>query len=287
MRRRRFLVAAAALALLLPALCLGAQGQTRAPAQPPRVLSRLPHDPEAFTQGLCLGHGALYESTGLYGASSLRRVEASSGRVLARRELPRKLFGEGLSLCGEGTGRRLVQLTWREGEILLYDAAGLRPLGRLPLRGEGWGLACRGRVAVVSDGTSVLRLLDARTLAETGRGIAVRDGGEPVPRLNELEWVNGWIVANVWQEDRLAVIRPEDGRVALWLDLAPLRALLGQEGEAANGVAFDPGADHGRGALLLTGKRWDTLFVVALPELLRTPPGARPAPRRAGSGRGG
>lgn len=260
----------------LPAL--GAETRP-APAIAPSISARLPHDPEAFTQGLLLHHGLLYESTGLYGQSSVRRVDPASGRVLARRDLPPRLFGEGLALCpadaaggGMAGKARLLQLTWREGLVLAYDPTDLRPLARLRLRGEGWGLACQGAELVLSDGTDTLRWLDTRTLARTGRSLRVRDGQRPVERLNELEWVNGWLVANVWQEDRIAVIRPDSGQVALWLDLAPLRRELSQGAEAANGIAYDPAGNRGAGALYLTGKRWGLVFVVEMPELMRQPP---------------
>lgn len=249
--------------------------RAEAPTEAVVVLARLSHDPEAFTQGLVLHQGALFESTGLYGQSSLRRLDPSTGRVLARQPLPRKLFGEGLAAC-ETKPRRLVQLTWREGVIRSYDPASLRLVAEHPLRGEGWGLACNGAELTLSDGTDTLRFLKAQTLAETGEARRVYDGARPVVRLNELEWVNGWLVANIWGEDRLAVIRPDAGpggwRVALWLDLSPLRRELHPRAETANGVAFDPAAQGGRGALYLTGKRWNTLFVAALPALMRQPP---------------
>ncbi|MGE4264989.1 MAG: glutaminyl-peptide cyclotransferase [Desulfovibrio sp.] len=248
---------------------------TSARTQPASILARLPHHADAFTQGLLLHQGSLYESTGLYGQSSLRKTDPATGRTIARRDLPRRLFGEGLALCGTAP-QRLVQLTWREGVILVYDPASLRRTGEARLRGQGWGLACQGAELVLSDGTDTLRFLDAKSLAETGETRRVRDGARPVERLNELEWVNGWLVANIWKEDRLAVIRPGGGdgiwRVALWLDLAPLRRELSARAESANGVAFDPAGDGGKGALYLTGKRWDTLFVVALPTLMREPP---------------
>jgi len=246
-----------------------------APTQTVSILARLPHSAEAFTQGLLLHHGSLYESTGLYGQSSLRKTDPATGSILARRDLPRKLFGEGLALCGTRP-ERLVQLTWREGVILAYDPATLRQTGEARLRGQGWGLACQGAQLVLSDGTDTLRFLDAKTLAETGEACRVRDGTRPVGRLNELEWVNGWLVANIWGEDRLAVIRPgaknDVWQVALWLDLTPPRRELSAQAESANGVAFDPAGESGAGALALTGKRWNILFVVALPELMRAPP---------------
>lgn len=275
---------AAGLALLIPLALLaplagpatGAETAAPAPTWAVRALSRLPHDAQAFTQGLLLHDGALYESTGLYGQSSLRRLDPESGRVLARQNLPARLFGEGLALCPAAPGRaaRLAQLTWREGRILTAEPATLRPLGEHRLRGQGWGLAERHGELALSDGTDSLRFLSCRDLEETGRVLRVRDGGLPVARLNELEWVNGWLLANIWQEDRVAVIDPRDGRVALWLDLSPLRRELSPGAEAANGIAFDPAGDGGRGTLYLTGKRWETLFVAPLPELLRRGPGS-------------
>jgi len=270
-------------ALLTFVLCLLACAPARAeqplpaaaPAEAANILARLPHDPEAFTQGLLLSGGVLYESTGLYGQSSLRRVDPATGRVLARRALPRSFFGEGLALCPDaenGGKARLVQLTWREGVILAYDPDSLKLLARRRLHGQGWGLACRGAELTLSDGTDTLRTLDARSLAETGKALRVHDGGQSVTRLNELEWVNGWLLANVWEEDRIALIRPDTGAVVLWLDLAPLRQELSERAETANGIAYDPAGDHGRGALYLTGKRWETVFVTALPELMRRPP---------------
>jgi glutaminyl-peptide cyclotransferase len=263
--------------LLCLAAALPAWAADPAPALSLRVLRRLPHDPGAFTQGLALDNGTLFESTGLYGRSSVRRLDPADGRVLARTDLPARLFGEGLALCPEGPGAkdaRLLVLTWREGLILAYDPATLRPLGRARLRGQGWGLACRGAQLVLSDGTDTLRWLDAKTLAETGRTLRVREGGRPVERLNELEWVNGWLVANIWEQDRAAVIDPRSGQVAAWLDLSSLRAELPASAEVANGVAFGAAGDAvgGAEALYLTGKRWDRLFVAELPELLRTPP---------------
>lgn len=263
--------------------------QTAAPAPvvPVRVLARLPHDAGAFTQGLLFHQGQLYESTGLYGQSSLRRVDPATGKVLTRHNLDPRFFGEGLALCPDGENSRLVQLTWREGVVLTYDSATLRPLASLALRGQGWGLACAGSQLVHSDGSNLLRWLDARTLTPTGKTVRVRDAGRPVERLNELEWAGGWLLANVWQEDKIAVIRPATGQVALWLDLSALRRELPQGAETANGIAYAPAGQMsraglksqtgqtgqaGQGALYLTGKRWNTVFVVELPELMRQPP---------------
>ena len=244
-----------------------------APSLIPRVLKRLHHDASAFTQGLIFHQGQLLESTGLYGQSSLRRTDPETGRVLVQTRLPDALFGEGLALCPARPGQpaRLVQLTWREGQILTYDPATLRELGRHRLPGEGWGLTWDGSRLILSDGTDTLRLLAPDDFAQLGR-LKVRDAGAPVRALNELEWVQGWLLANVWEQDRIAVIRPPgvhgQGQVAAWLDLSALRRELGPGAEVANGVAFDPQAR----ALYVTGKRWDTVFVLALPPLLEHPP---------------
>ncbi|MDQ7836658.1 MAG: glutaminyl-peptide cyclotransferase [Humidesulfovibrio sp.] len=255
------------------------------PASPPRaatpqaptlavsVQGRLPHDQTAFTQGLILHQGEFVESTGLYNASTLRRVDPQTGRARHITRLPGRLFAEGLALCppSKGAPPRLALLTWREGRILTFDAATLRQLSQHPLRGEGWGLASDGARLILSDGTDGLRLLEPKDYRETGR-VPVRDGETPVRELNELEWVNGWLLANVWNQDRIAVIRPpgvrDQGQVAAWLDLAPLRRELRPGADSANGIAFDPAS----GTLYVTGKRWDKIFVLALPPLLAQPP---------------
>ena len=229
----------------------GAEGGT--PVAAWRVAGRHPHDPEAFTQGLVFRHGHLYESTGRYGGSSLRRVDPATGRVLARRDLPASYFGEGL----EELGGRLYQLTWRENTVFVFDAATLDLLGQRYLPTEGWGICHDGTSFVVSDGTSVLRRYDTDTFAP-GERIRVADQGVPVEALNELECVDGRILANVWHKDRVAVVDPADGRVAAWLDLSGLKALMPPLSPEAvtNGMAYDP--DTGR--LWVTGKLWPVMF---------------------------
>jgi glutamine cyclotransferase len=273
-------VCAAAIAFTLAALADPAQAehaQAQAPVLAPilavSVEKRLPHDARAFTQGLIFHNGELVESTGLYGQSTVRRTDPNTGRILALTRLPRRLFGEGLALCPErpGAAPRLVQLTWQEGLILTYDPLTLRQQGSHRLRGEGWGLAWDGARLIQSDGSDTLRLLRPDDFAQTGQ-LQVRDGQSPLQALNELEWVQGWLLANVWRQDRIAVIRPPGGRnagqVAAWLDLSALRRELGPRAEAANGIAFDPRTQR----LFVTGKRWDTVFVLALPPLLEHPP---------------
>ncbi len=266
-------------ALLALALC-PALARAQAPVFPCSVLRTLPHDEAAFTQGLLMHQGEFIESTGLYGQSSLRRVDPETGRARLAASLPGRLFGEGAAICPPDgqPGSRLAQLTWKEGVAFFYEAETLRPAGSARLRGEGWGLACApasgGAPArfVLSDGTDTLRLLDARTLAEAGR-LRVwergRAGAVPVERLNELEWHNGWIIANIWGRDALALIRGDTGEVAAWMDLSPLRPLLkNPRAEAANGVAVDRSGRR----LFVTGKLWDAVFVLEMPQMLTRPP---------------
>jgi glutamine cyclotransferase len=277
-------VAAALMLALQPASTTHAaptQATTLAPTLAVSVQGRLPHHQDAFTQGLIFHQGEFIESTGLYNASTLRRVDPHNGRARRLAKLPGRLFAEGLALCPPTPGKppRLVLLTWREGLILTFDPASLRQLSQHPLRGEGWGLAFDGARLILSDGTDGLRLLEPKDLRETGL-VRVRDGQAPVRDLNELEWVNGWLLANVWNQDRIAVIRlPEakahgtrssqgQGQVAAWLDLAPLRRELGPGADTANGIAYDPQT----ATLYVTGKRWGTVFALALPPLLAQPP---------------
>lgn len=222
-----------------------------------RVVSRFPHDPAAFTQGLVYHGGFLYESTGLYGRSSLRKVAIDSGLTVATRKLKRRYFGEGLALQGE----TLVQLTWREGAAFAYSLDDFRKTARYPLKGEGWGLTFDGSHFIQSDGSATLSFLDPNSFRVSHR-LQVREGDRPVAMLNELEMVRGEIFANILGSDRIARIDPVTGKITGWLDLAHLRGKTGSWRQAAdlNGIAYDPDTDH----LFITGKRWPWLFVLAL-----------------------
>ena len=222
-----------------------------------RVVESFPHDPEAFTQGLLFRDGRLFESTGGYGASTLREVDLETGRVLRERRLGEGLFGEGLALVGD----RLVQLTWREGVGFVYDARTLRTVGSFAYEGEGWGLASDGERVVMSDGTATLRFLDPVTLEETRR-ILVTGLAGPVANLNELEFVGDLLYANVWRTDRIAMIDPDSGRVQAWLHLDGILPLVFRRETTAelNGIAHDPVT----GRLFVTGKRWPRLFEIEL-----------------------
>lgn len=220
----------------------------------PRVLAAYPHDPGAFTQGLLWHDGALWESTGQYGRSEVRRVEVASGRVLRRAALPRELFGEGLARVGE----RLVQLTWREGRALVWDLAGLEVVAEHRYAGEGWGLCFDGRRLVMSDGTAELTFRDPESFAESGRVTALLEG-RPVSNLNELECAGGEVWANVWSSEALVRIDPENGRVTAVVDASGLLAPAERAGvDVLNGVAWRPDTR----SFYLTGKYWPKLFEV-------------------------
>jgi glutamine cyclotransferase len=235
--------------------------QVRSATAPARysfsVVNVFPHDPEAFTQGLVFRDGFLYESTGLNGRSSLRKVELETGRVVQRRDIDQRYFAEGLV----DWGSRLIQLTWQSNIGFVYALDSFEPQGTFSYAGEGWGLARDGRRIFMSDGTSTLRLLDPETLAETGR-LTVTERGMPVANLNELEMVGDELFANIWQSDDVVVIAPETGEVTARIDFRALRSRLEttQPVDVFNGIAWD--AERGR--LFVTGKLWPRLFEVSV-----------------------
>ena len=217
-----------------------------------------PHDREAFTQGLAFDdQGTLYESTGQRGQSSLRRVEPTSGAVLQRHALPPSLFGEGITVFGD----RIIQLTWQAGRAFVYDKDSFSVLREFIYRTEGWGLTHDGQRLIMSDGTATLYFRHPDTFAETAR-LIVRDHRGPVIRLNELEYVRGEILANVWQTDRIARIDPHTGHVTGWIDLTGLLPSSDrrQPVDVLNGIAYD--ARTGR--LFVTGKWWPKIFEITL-----------------------
>jgi len=224
----------------------------------PRVIATYPHDPDASTQGLLWHDGWLYESTGLWGRSSLRRVDLATGRVDQRVELDQSLFGEGLARVGQS----LVQLTWQNGIALRYDLGSFAVAARHTYLGEGWGL-CYDRVDLWrSDGSSVLRRHDPTTFEEIG-SVEVTLRGAPLTRLNELECAEGWIYANVLQSEEIVRIDARTGRVMAVVDASPLPAATDRrEAGVLNGIAYREETQ----SFFLTGKTWPMLFEVVFVE---------------------
>jgi glutamine cyclotransferase len=225
-------------------------------AEPFEIVARYPHDASAYTQGLVYSGGVLYESTGLYGHSQLRRVDLQTGRVLDSVPLASDRFGEGLALIGD----RLYQLTWREGIAYVYAASTLARLDSLRYPGEGWGLATDGESLIMSDGSDSLRFLDPSTFA-VRRIVHVRYRGAALRQLNDLDYVGGDLFANVYQSDWILRIDPRTGEVRELYDCADLYP-HGQRPASAdvmNGIAT-----AARGELLLTGKLWPVMFRVRL-----------------------
>lgn len=220
------------------------------------VVATYPHDSHAFTQGLLFADGFLYESTGRRGQSTLRRVELESGNVSRMHRLNRQYFAEGLALYND----KLIQLTWQSRKGFIYDKTTFAPRGEFTYRTEGWGLTYDGTHLIMSDGSAFLRKLDPIGLRETGR-MRVTAEGEPVTRLNELEYVAGRIYANVWGTDKIAIIDPATGKVQAWLDLSGLlSAKEARDADVLNGIAYD--ANEKR--LFVTGKLWPKLFEIKL-----------------------
>ncbi|NDD64030.1 MAG: glutaminyl-peptide cyclotransferase [Acidobacteria bacterium] len=221
------------------------------------VVNVYPHDPRAFTQGLLFHNGSLYESTGLNGRSSLRRVDLVTGEVRQQIDIPATYFAEGLALFD----RRLYQLTWQSRLGFVYDLDSFQLQRTFNYRGEGWGLTQDGRVLIMSDGTSRLRFLDPETF-DVRREVEVMDGDRPINLLNELEYIRGELWANIWQSDRLVRIHPENGRVTGWVNLAGLLPAADRVSgvDVLNGIAWDEAGQR----LFVTGKLWPKLFEIRL-----------------------
>jgi glutaminyl-peptide cyclotransferase len=224
------------------------------------VVHSYPHDRTAFTEGLFYLDGFLYESTGIEGASSVRKVRLETGEVVQRHDLPSAYFGEGIIHWKD----RLIQLTYKTEVGFVYNLSTFETERRFEYPGEGWAMTQDGKNIFMSDGTAQIRIWDPETLQELRR-ITVTDQGQPVPNVNELEWVKGEIYANIWETDRIARIDPATGRVVGWIDLAgllnPNERIAGPEGtDVLNGIAYDAKGNR----LFVTGKRWPKLFEIRL-----------------------
>jgi len=253
-----------AVLLLLNACHLSLQGQTSHPASAPltpeytfTVVQVFPHDTSAYTQGLAYRDGFLYEGTGRNGQSSLRKVTLETGQVIQRVALEPEFFGEGITIVQN----KVLQLTWTSKVGFVYDLNDFHLLRKFSYSGEGWGLATDGRELFLSDGTSEIRVLDAETFHEKRR-LKIHDGSTPIEQLNELEFVEGQIFANVWHSNRIARISPHTGDIVGWIDLSGLLSSVYRlEPEAVlNGIAYDPS----RKRLFVTGKLWPSVFEIRL-----------------------
>lgn len=227
------------------------------------VVGSWAHDRGAYTQGLVIRDGALYESTGLHGKSSLRRVNLETGEAFKKIDIPSQYFAEGITILSD----RIYQLTWLDHKGFIYDRNMFEKLGEFAFDGEGWGLTDDSSSLILSDGTSRIRFIDPESFSVT-RTIEVTDNNWPLTQINELEYVKGEIFANIWHSERIARIDPATGKVTAWIDLKGLRQRAFTEAgvtdmdeeKVLNGIAYDQAHDK----LYVTGKQWPRLFEIKL-----------------------
>jgi glutamine cyclotransferase len=225
---------------------------------PYEIVKVYPHDQNAFTEGLVIEEGVLYESTGLYGNSNstLRRVDLETGNVLQSYTLPDEFFGEGITIFGD----RIIQLTWQSHKGFVYDKHSFALLQEFSYPTEGWGITNDGTQLIMSDGTANLYFLDPETFQKVGQ-VEVRDGNASVTNLNELEYINGEVYANVWLTNKIAIINPQTGQVTAWIDLTGIYTQENNDPNSVlNGIAYDAEGDR----LFVTGKMWSQLFEIKL-----------------------
>lgn len=237
-------------------LCMSFLGlvpvQAAVPTYTATVIDTFPHDPNAFTQGLVIDEGQLYEGTGRNGQSSLRKVALETGEILQRTNLNARYFGEGITILNG----KVYQLTWQTHLGFVYDLASFKVEKTFFLPGEGWGITHDGIHLIVSDGTAFLRMLDPATLTEVSR-VEVKMDGLPLDRLNELEFIDGEVWANVWYTDAIVRIDPATGTVTGRIDLSNINQQRATD-DVLNGIAWD--AETGR--LFVTGKLWPQLYEI-------------------------
>lgn len=260
MRRRLSYAGLVAIVVLAAVSAVPGQSSSPGSSKHPQeytfeVVAQYPHDPTAFTQGFTFYGGSFYEGTGRQGQSSLRQVEPKTGRILRKVDLSPEFFGEGIAIVGN----EVIQLTWLSHTGFVYDLKDFRELRTFKYPGEGWGLTTDGRDLFMSDGSAEIRVLDGSTFSEKRR-IKVRDQGKPIDQLNEVEFVEGEIFANVWHSDRIARISPRTGEVLGWIDLTGLLGPFYQrQAEAVlNGIAYDRETKR----LFVTGKLWPKIFEI-------------------------
>jgi glutaminyl-peptide cyclotransferase len=234
---------------------IGASAADKIPTYTYEVKHTYPHDPAAFTQGLIFRAGVLWESTGLNGTSSLRKVELETGRVLKKLDVPQQYFAEGMTVFRN----HVYQLTWQSQKGFIYDPETFAPQGEFAYMGEGWGLTHDDQFLIMSDGTNRIRFIDPQTF-ETKRTISVVNNGQPLNELNELEYVKGEIYANIWQTDTVVRIDPQTGKILGLIDLSGLLPATDRTPatDVLNGIAYDEANDR----LFVTGKMWPKLFEI-------------------------
>ena len=219
------------------------------------IVNTYPHDENAFTQGLVYENGSLYESTGFYGSSTLRRVKLENGEILQLYTLPEWYFGEGITILDD----KIIQLTWNEHKGFIYDKHSFDLLQEFSYSTEGWGITYDGNRLIMGNGSATLIFLDPETFEKVGQ-VEVHDTA-PVTQINELEYINGKVYANIWKEEKIAIINPQTGQVEGWIDLSGIRDIENQDVDnVLNGIAYD--AEHDR--LFVTGKLWPKLFEIKL-----------------------
>ncbi|CAA0114267.1 Uncharacterised protein [BD1-7 clade bacterium] len=255
----RLFLLSASLLLGLMLTCVGVSAETSKLAHAATDLIKLPppirsvsHDPRAFTQGLVIEGRSMWQSSGLYGRSYVERLDAVSGKVVQRHYLSKQFFAEGVAVLND----TLYLLSWRAGRVWMFHASTLVERKQLRYHGEGWGLASDGRQLLMSDGSAVIRYRDPVTFHET-HSITVTENGQPVSQLNELEWVEGKLWANIWKTDDIVIINPETGVVETRIDASALRLLVPKKAGVLNGIAYDPGCH----CIWLTGKNWPAMFL--------------------------
>ena len=219
----------------------------------PRIVKKIPHDSNAFTQGFIVDKGVFYESTGLYGNSSLRKYNAYSGKLIRKISLDDKFFAEGLTLLND----KLYQLTWKSGVMFVYDKTTFEIEKILRYGGEGWGLTHNDKYLVMSNGSNTLKFRDPKTLRLI-RSISVTHNGLPVKNLNELEFIGNEIWANIWKSDLVACINSDTGKLVRWIDFTSISEKTGDE-DVLNGIAYDKEKDK----IFITGKFWNSIYEVS------------------------
>ena len=250
-----------AVILLLLALAAPAAAQApTVPVQQAEVVATFPHDPRAFTEGLLYHGGYIYEATGEPGRSSIRKVDLATGKVLRSVAIPPPTFGEGIAVWKN----QIISLTWKQQTGWRWSLDGFRKIGTIHYPGEGWAMTMMGGDIVMSDGTPQLRIIDPATFKEKRR-ITVTYNGRPINQINEVEFVDGQILANIWQTNLIARINPATGKIMGFIDVTGLTERIHptDPDDVPNGIAWDAKGKR----LFVTGKDWPTLFQIKLPPL--------------------